>query len=233
MLPTHRNIMDTNIGIVTTTQFYFINIVEIDYVQLLLFFVVIFRRIYLERLDHDVILLRFDYLKDLEGLFAIFVTILQFRFTELTVEGFPHISCDMHSDFLVLIPTQPLPEALQVDMRHGARALAWGDQRIILLLVIREANPTHSLVALGHMASRPNAFAIARLTFSIISIILTQVIAAIKQVAVFFFVSLLIVHEVVVTRYLAGRLVSIQVLAIIRLLQSGLCSGRSCYGDLI
>ena len=50
MLPTNGNIMDANICLMTTAQFNLINIVEINDVQLLLLFMVILRRINLERL---------------------------------------------------------------------------------------------------------------------------------------------------------------------------------------
>ena len=43
MLSAYRNIMDANVGVVTTTKFDLVNIVEVNNVKLLLLLVVIFR----------------------------------------------------------------------------------------------------------------------------------------------------------------------------------------------
>ena len=51
VLPADRNVVDTHVRIVATTQLDLIDVVEVYYVQLLLLLVVIFRRVYLERLD--------------------------------------------------------------------------------------------------------------------------------------------------------------------------------------
>ena len=80
MLTTDRNVVDAHVGVVTATQLDFINIVEVDDVQLLLLFMVIFRRINLERLDYQIVLLWFHYLENLECLLTMGVRIFQFSF---------------------------------------------------------------------------------------------------------------------------------------------------------
>lgn len=92
--------------------------------QLLLLFVVIFGGVNLERLDYDVVLLWLDYLEDLERLLAMSIAVLQLRLAELAMEGLPDVGGHMHTDLLVLVTTQPLPQALQVHVRHGPTALA-------------------------------------------------------------------------------------------------------------
>ena len=52
MLPAYRNIMDAHVGVVTTTKFDLVNIVEINNVKLLLLLVVILRRVNLKRLNY-------------------------------------------------------------------------------------------------------------------------------------------------------------------------------------
>ena len=78
MLPAHRDVVDAYIGIVASAKFYFINIIEVNNMQLLLLFMIIFWRVNLEGLDNDVVFLGFYYFEDLKRLLTTLILIFQF-----------------------------------------------------------------------------------------------------------------------------------------------------------
>lgn len=167
MLTTDRNVVDAHVGVVTATQLDFINIVEVDDVQLLLLLVIVFGRVDLERLNNYVVLLWLNDLKDLESLLTIRVGVLQLGLAQLAVECFPDVRGHVHAYLLVLVATQPLPQALDVHMGHRSGALAWRDERIVLLKLVREADPAHCPRALRYIALVCIAILITRLTLVI------------------------------------------------------------------
>ena len=151
VLPAHRDVVDANIGVVPAAQFYFINVVEVNYMQLLLLLMIIFRRIDLKRLDDDVVFLGFDDFENLERLLTTLILILQFGLAKFAMEGLPNVSRHVDADFLVLVSAQPLPQTLNVNMRHRSRTLAGRNQRVVLLKLIREADAAHRPIALRHV----------------------------------------------------------------------------------
>ena len=103
------NIVDTNICIVPTTKTDFFSIVEVYYVELFLFLVVLLRRIYLETLNDQIIFGRFNNFKNLVHYSIVFKLIFKLRFTKLTMESFPSIAGYMWRNLFILIPAEPLP----------------------------------------------------------------------------------------------------------------------------
>ena len=68
------------------------------------------------------------------------------------MEGFPDVRSHVHANLLVLVAAQPLPQALDVHVGHRSRALARGNERVVLLLLVREADTAHGLGALRYIA---------------------------------------------------------------------------------
>ena len=67
------------------------------------------------------------------------------------MESLPNITGNVNPNFLVLITTQPLPEALNMNVRHRSSAFAWRNKRVVLLLFIRKADTAHCLCAFSHV----------------------------------------------------------------------------------
>lgn len=74
------------------------------------------------------------------------VRVLKFGLAEFTMKGLPSVSGNVGTDLLVLIPTEPLAKALDVDMRHRSGALARRYEWILLSLLVKEADPTDCVV---------------------------------------------------------------------------------------
>ena len=77
MLSTNGYIVDPDIGLMASSQLYFVNIVEVYDMKLLLLLVVVFWRIYLKRLDDHVILFGFNYLENLISLVSMPIRVFQ------------------------------------------------------------------------------------------------------------------------------------------------------------
>ena len=110
--------MDSNVCIVTTTKTDFFSVVEVHYVELLLFLIVLLRRIYLKTLDDQIIFSRFYNFKNLVHYSVMFKLVFKLRFTKFTMKSFPSIAGYMRCYLFILIPAKPLPETFQVDILH-------------------------------------------------------------------------------------------------------------------
>ena len=84
------------------------------------------------------------------------------------MECLPGVRGDVHANLLVLVAAQPLPEALNVHMGHRSGTLAWRDERVVLLLLVREADSAHGPCALGYITLVCISILIAWLTFVIL-----------------------------------------------------------------
>lgn len=150
------NILNPHIGIVTATQLDLVYVVEVDDMDLLLLFVLLLLvvvqvlcRVHLEGLKNDEIPIGTINLVQSELSPIRLMRICVPEFTQLTVEGPPSIRSHILSDLLVLTATQPLPEAFEMDASHRTRALARGDERVrLFILLIRKADPAHSFTLL-------------------------------------------------------------------------------------
>jgi hypothetical protein len=60
--------------------------------------------------------------------------------TKLTLESFPTIRFNILAIFSTSLGVQPLPEALKMDVAHGACALARRDQRVMSFILLPKAN---------------------------------------------------------------------------------------------
>ena len=128
--------MDSNVCIVPTTKTDFFSVIEVYYVELLLFLVVLLRRIYLKALDDQIIFGRFYNFKNLVHYSVVLKLVFKLRFTKLTMESFPSIAGYMWGNLFILIPAEPLPKTFQVDILHGPRALTWGYERILFIILV-------------------------------------------------------------------------------------------------
>ena len=95
--------MDSHICIMSSTKPYFICIVEVDDVKLLLTLVILLRGINLKRLNDDKILLRLTDIEYLMCLVSMSEVILELSFAQLTVKGFPSVSCHVRCNFLIFV----------------------------------------------------------------------------------------------------------------------------------
>ena len=122
--------MNSDVGIVSSTQANLVHVVEVDYVYLSLLLILrlvllqVLRLIavHLERLEHDEVLLRLLYLQQLVLPLVNRVSVLVTSLAELTVDRAPSVRGHMLRDPLVLIATQPLTQAVQVNIAHRAGA---------------------------------------------------------------------------------------------------------------
>jgi hypothetical protein len=137
--------MNAHICLVTTTKPNFLSVVKVYYMQLLLFFMVLLRRIYLKALDYHIVLLGFLNLKDLMDDSSMLELVLKFGFAELTMECFPSVADDIWRNLFILIPGEPLSKTLQMDKLHGSTAFAWRNKWIDFVILIREADSAHEV----------------------------------------------------------------------------------------
>lgn len=131
MKPRDGDVMNSHICIMATTKSNFFSVIKVYNMKLLLFFVVLLRRIYLKALNNHVIFGRLLDFKNLMDNSIVFKLIFKLSLTKLTMESFPSITGDMWCNLLVLVATEPLSKALQVDILHRTRALAWRNERIL------------------------------------------------------------------------------------------------------
>ena len=136
VLSADGDVVNAHIGIMSTAKFYFVDVVEVDNMQLFLLFMIVFWGINLKRFDYDVVFFWFDYFEDLEVLFAEGVRVFEFGFAEFAVKSLPNVRRHMHPNLLILISTQPLTKAFNMYVLHRARTFAWRDEWIILLRII-------------------------------------------------------------------------------------------------
>ena len=67
---------------------------------------------------------------------SVMEVIFKLCLAEFTVEGFPCVRSNEGTDLLVFISAEPLPQALQMHVSHGARTFTWGYQRIFFVTLI-------------------------------------------------------------------------------------------------
>ena len=128
--------MDSNVCIVPTPKTDFFSVIEVYYVELLLFLIVLLRRIYLKALNDQIIFGRFNNFKNLVHYSVVLKLVFKLRFTKLTMESFPSIAGYMWRNLFILIPTEPLPKTFQVDILHGPRALTRGYEGILFVILV-------------------------------------------------------------------------------------------------
>ena len=156
MRPADRDVVDSDISVVASADLDLVDVVEVDDVDLLLLLVLSSVGVvligHLEGLEDDVVRLGPVYVVQLVLLLVGVVDIFIPRFAQLTVEGPPGVSGHELSHFLVLIPSQPLPQATQVDRGHGASALTRADEWIGLrVLLLTEADAAHVRLLLAFL----------------------------------------------------------------------------------
>ena len=131
----------------STPQFNFIIIVKVYHMELLLLLMIVFWRIHLECFDDDIILLRFYNFKDLMNLILVSELIFKLFFTQLTMKCLPSVWSYKGANLLVFISAKPLPQTLKVNKLHWTRTLTRGDEWIIFISIIREADSAHIIIA--------------------------------------------------------------------------------------
>lgn len=141
-----RNIVNSNVCVVSSSKPYFVCAIEVDNVKLFLFFGLWFWLVYLKSLDNKIIALWLSYFKDLMGLLIVNEMVLQLMFAQFAMKSFPNVRCYMWCHFLVLVATKPMPQAVEMYKRHGSRTLARGNQWVTNFFFFKEANPAHFLI---------------------------------------------------------------------------------------
>lgn len=93
--------------------------------------------------NHVVILRRVEFHNSEKGTSHL---VFKWRFAEFTLQGFPEIRGDLFTRINLAFAVQPTPEALYVDLTHGASTLARTDEGVVIFF-LRQTNATDCLFA--------------------------------------------------------------------------------------
>jgi hypothetical protein len=139
--PANRVVIYSKIWIMTSSYSYFVDVVEIKDKNLFLFLsIIILNFAKLKRLNDNIILRRLLNLKQLIIPSINEVRILISLLAKLTMESLPWNSGNKLRCTFMLISSQPLLDACNMNEMHRAWALARWYERIVRQVVVWEAN---------------------------------------------------------------------------------------------